>query len=156
MKRKFKKTRQKTSIRGKLLSEVDALFRQYVLKDCEQICEWCLRHMPVQIAHILPKGKYPRLRYHQQNILLLCYHCHLYRWHKDPMIASRFLDELKGKDYRLKLLTIDQTMPKLTNFYLYTLRAALKIALQPEANLQGKQGIVAGLAKDKNQSEQEK
>ncbi len=49
---------------------------------------------PLQAAHILPKGKYPLLQFVLDNLLTLCYACHIGWAHKDPV---GFLDWIEAK-----------------------------------------------------------
>jgi len=55
-------------------------------------CEWCGRTANLQGAHILSAGAHPNMSADPENILCLCYHCHLNVWHKDPGIAFRWFE----------------------------------------------------------------
>lgn len=122
---KRSRLRSKT-VRGQLLKECDRLFRKIVFRERISRCEWCKGHFRLQIAHILPKGLYPRLRYSTSNVLLLCFPCHPPRWHKNPLEAAKFVEEYKGEGYRDWLLCLDKTSEKLTNTRLNFLIASFK------------------------------
>lgn len=119
--------RKRKSIKGKLLIECDKLFRQIMLKSRPHCCEWCGRKSnKLQVAHILPKGLYPRLRYVPENILLLSFPCHPRKWHNNPLEATKFIKKYKGEDYYDKLKVINLSAPKMTLTYLNFLKEAFK------------------------------
>ena len=102
------------SIKGELLIECDALFKRLVFKSRVNKCERCGSVFRLQISHILPKGKYPRLRYYLGNVIIFCFPCHPEWWHKNPMEAAEYIEKTRGKNYREKLLLMDMRLPKLT------------------------------------------
>ena len=84
---------------------LDSQFRKVILKERTgdpqseiQICDWCKCRKPCDISHVLDKGRYRKMRYVKENVLLLCRHCHQ-RWHDNPIDANKFLEELKGVEY---------------------------------------------------------
>ena len=89
---------------------MDSLFRKIILKERPEVCDWCKHEKPCDVAHILDKGRYKKMRYVKENILLLCRHCHQ-RWHDNPIDAANFLAELKGKDYDTDLVFKDKLIP---------------------------------------------
>jgi hypothetical protein len=66
----------------------------------------------LQVAHIMPKGSHPRLRYQRANVLLLCFYCHLHRAHKDPIAFTSWLEEYKGKEFKNVLWQMERELPK--------------------------------------------
>ncbi len=120
---------KRKSARGKLLVECDSLFRQIILRERLNRCEWCKQIKGLSVSHILPKGRYPRLRYLRENVLLLCTGCHIFKWHKSPLEAAKFMIETRGEDYEDKLKVYDISLPKLTNhqiqLYIFTFKQAL-------------------------------
>ena len=57
----------------------------------------------LQAAHILPKGKYPLLRYALENLLTLCYRDHLEWAHKDPIGFVHWIEAVwPGRIQRLR------------------------------------------------------
>ena len=112
---KLKRSKVKEkSAKGKLLIECDKLFRQIILRERINRCEWCWKVKGLSVSHILPKGRYSRLRYFKANVLLLCTGCHIFKWHKSPLEAAKFMVETRGEDYEDKLKVYDKTLPKLT------------------------------------------
>lgn len=87
----------------------DDLFRAVILKERPSKCLWCDETKPVDIAHILDKGRYRKMRYRKENVITLCRYCHR-RWHDNPLDASTFLAKLLGNDYYDELRRIDKTL----------------------------------------------
>lgn len=123
-KRIFHKINRRSAI-GKIRTKADKVFRQIQLIKRGSQCEWCEKHTQVYVSHILPKGTYPRLRYVELNVLLLCYHCHFYRWHKSPLEAHKFLEE-RSQGLLMELKALHVTMPRHTLFYLKLLYHSLQ------------------------------
>lgn len=94
-------------------TKTDKLFRQLILKERPAKCEWCGKPSnPLQVAHILPKGAFPRLRYQRANVLLLCFYCHMIRAHRNPLEFREWLVEYKGGDPLNQLRTMERILPK--------------------------------------------
>ena len=116
---------KKRSDRGRLVTEIDTLFRAYILRNRPQVCQWCNRPAEgrnLHVAHVLPKGSHPKLRWCEENVLLLCYHCHLHRWHKDPLKAHEFMVRIRGENYQDRLYVLEKLQQKMTMFYLRTIK----------------------------------
>ena len=85
-----KKKAKKISV-SKWKDRLDKLVMQAVRLREKMICEKCGKRVSgqdAQTSHVKPKGLYPMLRFDLLNVQLLCYHCHIYWWHKDPLEAS--------------------------------------------------------------------
>ena len=95
-------------------SSTDKLFREYILLTHTYKCEWCGKSDgTLSVSHILNKGTHQRLRYCEKNVLLLCYRCHIHRWHKSPLEAARFLMDYKGNDIYDVLRIYERTASKI-------------------------------------------
>ena len=93
---------------------IDKLFRQIIVAERPHKCEWCGKQPEVlQVAHILPKGSWPRLRYQRANVLLLCYYCHMERAHKSPLEFREWLTSYKGGDPLNNLRAMARELPKI-------------------------------------------
>ena len=124
---------KKLSDRGLLKTEIDTLFRANILKTRAHVCQWCNRPAEgrnLHVAHILPKGAHPKLRWCEENVLLLCFNCHLQVWHKNPIKAHEFMVKLRGENYKEKLLAIEALQEKQSMFAL----EGLKFWYQQEKN----------------------
>ena len=83
------------------------LLRETVLTRDKGCCRRCGNTMQLAPSHIYPKGKYPRMEFDLDNVLTLCYRCHIIWWHKNPIEACEWINSilsLKIKE-RLKLRT---------------------------------------------------
>ena len=121
----------KSSSMGRLVIRVDGLFRQVVLKERPHKCEWCGRPSEVlQIAHILPKGTHPRLRYRRENVLLLDFPCHPERWHKNPAEAMELIRKIRGENYIETLREMEGFMSKHDKIYLLALQQKFREELK--------------------------
>lgn len=76
------------------------------------------------MSHIYPKGTYRRIEFEPENILPLCYACHIHWWHKNPLEAREWLATVVSSKVlnRLKMATLDRSKwsmdYKLTKLYL--------------------------------------
>lgn len=52
-------------------------------------CQWCGSKSNIQWSHIINEARDHRLAIDSENIIALCYHCHLWLWHKDPILAAK-------------------------------------------------------------------
>lgn len=121
---------RKKSSRQRLIEKCEGLIRLTLIKDRGAKCEICGKpDNRVGLFHILPKGKYPRMRFNTYNILLVCWFpCH-YSWHHDYHKAcgiEKRIKELRGENYKDDIKIIDKTQPKLTIAYLNMLYQSLK------------------------------
>jgi len=125
----------KRSPRQKLIDEAESITFQILQYQRGSLCEICGgKTDQLGLFHILPKGRYQRLRFHKMNLLLACwFNCH-YPWHHDYWIARDVIEpkikELRGDNYENKLRALDLSAPKLTMTYLQVLIKALNIELE--------------------------
>lgn len=62
-------------------------------------------------SHIYPEGRYKSMSADIDNILCLCFYCHFYWWHKNPLEASEWFKEKFQNLYqilKLRAQTIQQ------------------------------------------------
>jgi 5-methylcytosine-specific restriction endonuclease McrA len=83
MKYKSQKTRKEW------IKTLDDLARK-VIKARDIKCVRCGKVQNLQMAHVLPKGKYTRLRWDSDNLLLLCWYCHFTFAHKNPLMFTEW------------------------------------------------------------------
>lgn len=89
--RRYKAPRKKSPKR-KLNQAVDLLIKEQVLERDGHACVRCGKTQGLAASHILPKGRYPRLRFELLNLLTMCTGCHIFWWHKNPIEAKQWLD----------------------------------------------------------------
>jgi len=68
------------------IRKLDKLFSLFIRK--RGYCQRCGKTTNLHTSHVLPKGKYPSLRFHPNNAIALCLYDHLYWWHKNPIEAA--------------------------------------------------------------------
>lgn len=56
-----------------------------ICQHCDKKCIWSDRHA----SHVIPVSATGRLALYPLNMKVLCYHCHLNWWHKNPIEAGR-------------------------------------------------------------------
>lgn len=75
--------------------ELDLLVRQYVLVRDGNCCRRCGRGPregrggALHCSHVMSKGAHPAMRWHLENVLLLCYRCHIVWWHTQATAEDR-------------------------------------------------------------------
>ena len=76
-----------------------------IKKECDEIvkkivkirdnftCQKCGKRVSgsdCQGSHVVPVSAGNKLAFDEQNIKVLCYHCHMNWWHKDPTVAGEW------------------------------------------------------------------
>lgn len=114
---------------SRLVKENDGLVRQIVFARDKEQCVRCGRRdgeTVLQMAHVLPKGKYRRMRFMTINGLCLCIADHLYWAHKDPIGFRDWFVE-KYPERHSTLMLWSRQAPKLD---LKQIRIELQIELR--------------------------
>ena len=93
-KRSGKESKNKKAISrltvSKLKKALDGIMREIIRIRDNNTCQWCGKSIfgrDSQPSHVKPKSIYGFLRFDEQNIKLLCLHCHR-KWHLDPLLAK--------------------------------------------------------------------
>jgi 5-methylcytosine-specific restriction endonuclease McrA len=94
-----------------LFKKADTLVREYTRKRDENTC--CRCGKPVfgsgsHPSHNYPRGAYKSMRWIPDNILTMCFRCHRYWWHMDPINADKWFNE-EYPDRAEKLLLASQS-----------------------------------------------
>lgn len=117
---------KKKSAKQELRDEIGILHRKYLKHNRNNfnLCEICGKPGQLGRFHILSVGAHPKLEFVDFNVLLThWYPCHS-EWHhsysKGKEIEKRII-ELRGKDYKQKLLALEKMQPKHTMFHLSNL-----------------------------------
>lgn len=123
---------------GKILVDLDALHSKAMEQSLGmKICQ--IHQSPlcdkIGVMHILSKAAHPRLRYHSFNTIFAGWFCSHYWTHHDSedkraQYAIKRIEEIRGKDYREKLLAIEIMQPRHNSTYLKTLQFAYKQILK--------------------------
>lgn len=60
-------------------------------------CQWCgqmVEGSNAHVSHVIPVSQGNALAFDETNMKILCYHCHMNKWHKRPLEATEWF---KGK-----------------------------------------------------------
>lgn len=111
-------------INKKQKKELNALLHEYCrLRDGDK-CLHCGKSGDLQLSHIYPKGRYKKMEFDEDNLKLLCWHCHFGWWHKNPIEAHEWLKEILSakrlRDLQFRAQTVNKTILdfKLVKIYL--------------------------------------
>lgn len=120
----------KKTPRARLIKQLDELSKDVVRKRDGNICQHCgkwIEGSNRQVSHVIPVSGGNKLRWNSLNMKILCYHCHLNWWHKNPMEAAEWF-ALKFPD-RWTYLKSHQGTYKFTLTELENLAVELKSQL---------------------------
>lgn len=89
------KTRKKKTPRQKLVLELDKLSKRIVYLRDNYTCQKCGKYSKsdYQASHVIPVSAGNKLRWEPLNMKVMCHHCHLNWWHKNPMEAAAWFSE---------------------------------------------------------------
>jgi hypothetical protein len=79
--------------RKKLIDILDELSKSVVRKRDGNTCQHCKKFVEGSnrhVSHVIPVSQGNKLRWDPLNMKVLCYHCHINWWHKNPMRASEW------------------------------------------------------------------
>ena len=104
---------KRKSERQRLIEQLDALVSRKVRDRDGWRCVRCGSKNNLGAAHILPKGRYPRLRFEEYNLVTLCWlPCHEGFWHKSPVDALIWLEQkYPGRYHRLQEMAATAAKP---------------------------------------------
>ena len=80
----------------KLLKDIEGLCKQIIYIRDKGVCQKCGKPVSGQNAHtshVIPKSHGLALRFDHTNLKLLCFHCHMNWWHKNPIEAGEWFKE---------------------------------------------------------------
>ena len=92
-KKKFNKKKAK--------KELDTLLSRHV-RSRDGICQKCRKTPATQAAHIFSRGRLST-RWDEENIIGLCFYCHLYWAHREPVEFTLWIIDRLGKSEFKKL-----------------------------------------------------
>lgn len=81
------------SERSKLTRKLDDICRDAVRQRDNWTCQWCGKKVDshnAHCSHVIPRSRGNALRWDLRNLKLLCHHCHINLWHKDPLSTDWF------------------------------------------------------------------
>ena len=136
--------KRKKRPRTKLIESIEKILFQILIHERGRKCEICgARNQRLGLFHILPKGRYPRLRFYKDNLLIAGWFCCHFHFHhsyyeaRDRIIPR--IKELRGESYEDELREKDLVALTLSEDYLKVLKDILTKELEEiEDNWRGK------------------
>ena len=119
--------RHSKSKRSRLIKECDALLFRYLKLKHGEKCQFCDRDKYIGPFHILPKSTAPRLRFSEENVILVCWPCHSL-WHHDYFAAKEIdkkIMKLRGDNYEDELRYKNRIATPITAFELEKIKFGL-------------------------------
>ena len=104
-------TRKRKAVSETLLKKLRA---QACFKRDGHKCLRCGATSGLSPSHIYPQGRYPRMKWELDNVKTLCWACHIYFWHGNPMEAKEWIKTVVAPERlaRLKKMSQDNNLPK--------------------------------------------
>lgn len=81
---------------SKIKKECDRLVKEIVKIRDRNICQKCGKKCvgsDCHGSHVVPVSAGNKLAFDEMNLKVLCYHCHINWWHKDPTAADAWFKE---------------------------------------------------------------
>ena len=114
--------------RKTLTRKLDRLVGEIVRKRDKETCQWCGKRVSgsnCHVSHVVPRSAGNLLRWDLKNLKVLCFHCHINRWHKNPREAAewfngrfpkraKYLDKHRHKIKRWKTWELEELFDKLS------------------------------------------
>lgn len=78
---------------SKLKKKLMLLVKKQVHLRDNDTCQWCGKAVTgsnCQVSHVVPVSQGNALAFDPINMKILCYHCHLNKWHKRPLEATEW------------------------------------------------------------------
>ncbi len=82
--------------RKKLIKKLDNLSKDVVRKRDGTTCQHCYKHAEGKnrhVSHVIPVSAGNKLRWEPLNMKIMCYHCHINWWHKNPTESGEWFKE---------------------------------------------------------------
>ena len=87
--------KKKAKTRGKFIKELDVLFSKIVRESSSGKCDKCGSRLKVQCAHVFSRHNMS-VRWDFDNALPLCWRCHFWWAHKEPIQFNDFVAKKLG------------------------------------------------------------
>jgi len=113
--------------RSTLYKKLDKLVSIKVKERDNETCQWCGKKLESQnchTSHVITR-KNIALRWDLNNLKVLCFYCHIQRWHKSPLEATKwfknkfpdryeYLMREKNKIAKFSITDLQEMIKKLT------------------------------------------
>lgn len=89
--------------RKKIKDELDKLSKEYIRIRDKKTCQHCgkiLEGSNCHVSHVMPISMGDKLRWDFNNMKVLCFHCHMNWWHKNPIESGEWFKKKFPKRYK--------------------------------------------------------
>ena len=93
-------------------NKIDALFSLYI-RNRDKVCLKCGKKDNLQCAHIFSRVN-RSVRWFDDNCVTLCYACHMFWAHKNPVEFTEFVKQFLGETRYQNLRTLAKSIKKWT------------------------------------------
>lgn len=103
LKPKLKYPKSKKRSVSKLKKELERIVKAQVKKRDNYTCQRCGKYVEgseCQASHVIPVSHGNALAFDPLNMKVLCTHCHLHWWHKNPIKAAEWFKERFPERYQ--------------------------------------------------------
>ena len=112
------------SKRKKLKDKLDQAVKPIIKLRDRNRCQKCGKYVTgsnCHVSHVIPRSKGDSLRWELQNLKVLCFHCHINWWHKNPLESGEwfkdkfpsrweYLQERKEKTIKYTLSELEELL----------------------------------------------
>ena len=82
---------------SKLKKKLMILIKAHVKRRDNYTCQWCgradLQGSNCHVSHVIPVSHGNALAFDPMNMKVLCFHCHINKWHKSPIKAFEWFSD---------------------------------------------------------------
>ena len=98
-------------------AEINKLLHDYLRLRWGDKCLHCGKQGILSMSHIFSKGSHRSMEFDEDNIIFLCYRCHIHFWHKSPIEASEWIKSVLPKEQYQRIYLRANTVQKGTRNY---------------------------------------
>jgi len=94
---------KKSASRKSLKLKLDKIVIELIRKRDNWTCQHCgklVEKSNAHVSHVIPRSHGDNLRWDLTNLKLLCFHCHINWWHKNPLEAYEWFKQKFPERYK--------------------------------------------------------
>jgi 5-methylcytosine-specific restriction endonuclease McrA len=119
--------------RKSLIKKLDSLVIEIIRLRDNYTCQHCGKKVDksnAHVSHVIPRSAGNKLRWDLNNLKVLCFHCHINWWHKNPTESGEWFKQ--KFPVRWKYLEENKGLYQFKTFQLEILRDELEAILENE------------------------
>ena len=85
------------------IKKIDKAVGEQIKERDKHTCQHCETKVSGQnehVSHVIPRSKGNALRWDKNNLKILCFHCHINWWHKNPTESGEWFRRKFPKRYK--------------------------------------------------------